>query len=223
MSQEGDCTVGNRILTIGVCFLFLLGIFSTGCFDKKEGDNTNSKLRATDPNAGPTVDVSSGLKVQHMEGYVNQTEGSITDIRVYIALHAGTDALDIINDLFIHVTWTDHETGNNISGDADLLETNNSAVDSLDVNVFVAESIVDPHGSFQNSGLLDQDSIVVLNISTRELQRPPANADFGDDNGLDASSSGTLKLIFSSGVIPTIRGFNVPWSFPEEGGWVELY
>ena len=211
--------VSNKLLTMSISFLLVLVIFSTGCDDKKEGNNTSGNKTKDDDVTG---DTSGGIKVQQMEGYVSQTEGSITDIKVYIALHSGTDAVDIIDELDIHFAWTDREAEFAIGGVAYLVEANNSAVGSSDVNVFGAESIVDPHGSFQDSGVLDQDSIVVIYISTEELQRPPANADFGDDNGLDGKSVGTFKFI-ASGMSPSVKGFNVPGSFPDEGGWVELY
>lgn len=217
--------VSNKLLTMCISLLFLLVIFSTGCDDKKEGNNTSDNKTKEENETGvipPRDDVSGGIKVQHMEGYANQTGSSITDIKVYIALHSGTDAVDVINDLFIHFTWIDNEDEGAIGGAADLVEANNTEAESHNANKFWAESIADPHGSFQNSGVLDQDSLVVISISTWELQQPPANADLGDDNGLDASSSGTLKFIISE-MTPTIKGFNVPGSFPPDGGWVEMY
>ena len=220
MYKEGDYTVRNRLLTIGVCFLFLLVIFSTGCDDKKEGDNTSENSTKEEDETWKYK--YRGIKVQHMEGYVNQTEGSITDIRLYLALQAGTDAVDIMDELVITLTWTKGAWSGADDGTADLVEANNSEADLHNANVFWAESIVDPHDSFLDSGYLDQDSIVVIYIFTRELQQPPANADFGDDNGLVASSSGTIKFTVGC-TTDTIMSFNVPTSFPDEGGWVEFY
>ena len=211
-------------MTISVCFLFLIVVFSTGCDDKMEGNNTSGNKTNEDDKTGddePIQDVSGGIKVQQIEGYVNQTAQAVTDIRIYIALHSGTDAVDIIDELDIHFTWTDNEAGDAVGGAADL-RANNSKTTSPDSNVFWSEYVADPHGSFQNSGVLDQDSVIAIYIRTWELQQPPANADLGEDYGFDASSSGTLKFIVS-GMSPTVKGFNMPGSFPDEGGWVELY
>ena len=220
MSQEGDYMVGNRLLTLGVCFLFILIMFSTGCDDKKEGNNTSDNTSEEE-----TIiweDKIGGIKVQHIEGYVSPEDNSITDIKVYIALHAGVDPVDIKNELVIHFHWIEYEDDNNISGNAELVEANNSEAGPHKANIFGAESLADPHGSFEEGGFLDQDSLLVIYISTMQLQRPPANANFGDNNGLDASSKGLIKFVYGN-ANPTSDQFNVPWSFPDEGGWVEIY
>lgn len=192
--------------------------------------NTSGALqdRAQKTGAEATDDVSGGIKVQHIEGFVNASgagDGTVTDFRVYLALHAGTDGIDIQDELQIHMTWIDNEATGAVGGTADLVEANNSAVDDgLTVDVYWAEAIVDPHGSFTNSQVLDQDSVIVLHITCWELENGDASANFGAaGEGLDTSSDGSLKFIISSGMTPTIKGFNLPGSFPAGGGWVEFY
>ncbi|MDP6157025.1 MAG: hypothetical protein QF682_12950, partial [Candidatus Thermoplasmatota archaeon] len=123
----------------------------------------------------------------------------------------------------------DQESTGASSGTVDLVEANNSASvfnDDLGiVEEYSAAAVVDPHGSFVNNNVLDQDSVVLLNISCDEIERSPlvAAAAFGANGGLAASSSGSVKFIISSGMTPTIKGFNVPGSFPANGGWVKFY
>ena len=218
--KEEEGAVGIGTLIVFIAMVLVAAIAAAVLI------NTSGALqdRAKKTGAEATQDVSGGIKVQHVEGLVNATGGTISDFRVYLALHAGTDGIDIMDELEIHMTWVDNEATGAVGGTADLVEANNSAVaGGLTVNSFWAEAIVDPHGSFSNSQVLDQDSIVVVHITAWELQQAPASAALGADNGLDQSSDGTLKFIISSGMTPTIEGFNIPGSFPAGGGWVEFY
>ncbi|MDP7265161.1 MAG: hypothetical protein QGH39_06335 [Candidatus Thermoplasmatota archaeon] len=178
--------INNKPLTIGVCLLFLLVVISTGC---QESEKTDGRKKVVAISCPETPDV---IKVQGIEGYVNST-GGITDFRVKISLHSQPRTIDLLNDLTIRMSWVDQESGGIIAGTADLVEANNSAVDSLDANVYWAEPTIDPHGSFKESGILDLDSQVIIHITTWELKRSPAKADFGDNNGLNASSTGNVN------------------------------
>jgi len=216
--KEEDGAVGIGTLIVFIAMVLVAAIAAAVLI------NTSGALqdRAQQTGAEATSDVSGGIKVQHIEGFVNGS-GSVTDFRVYIALHAGTDGIDIMDELAIHMGWYDNEATGAVGGTADLVEANNSAAGVLNVNLFWAEAIVDPHGSFANSQSLDQDSIVVIHISCWEILQAPASATLGADLGLDQSSDGNLKFIISSGMTPTIEGFNIPGSFPAGGGWVEFY
>ena len=190
--------------------------------------NTSGSLqdRAQKTGSEATQDVSGGIKVQHVEGLVNGTGGTISDLRIYLALHAGTDGIDVYKELTIHMTWQDAEPLGATGGTIDLVEANNTKAAQDGMNAkFAATAIVDPHRSFQNSGILDQDSLIMLNVSCWEILENPLipALQFGGDFGLDQSSSGMFKFVISSGMTPTIEGWNVPGSFPAGGGWVEFY
>lgn len=183
--------------------------------------NTSGALqdRANKTGAEATDDVSGGIKVQHMEGYVSpQTAGfvpEITILRVYLALHSGTDAIDIEQELSVHLTYIDAENPSE-SGSADVVHDNNTGGGSP-IERFAHNITVDPHQSMENQGSLDQDSIVYIEITFEDFTTIPT------EGGLDPTSTGMFKFLISSGMTPTMKGFNCPSSYPSGGGWIELY
>jgi len=183
--------------------------------------NTSGALqdRANKTGAEATQDVSGGIKVQHMEGYVSpETPAGVPEIvilRVYLALHAGTDAVDVEQELQVHLTYIDAELPA-VAGSSDVIHDNNTGGGSP-IDRFQHNITVDPHQSMFSQGSLDQDSVIYLDFALATFDTPPT------DNGLDPTSSGTFKFVISSGMTPTMKGFNCPSSYPAGGGWVELY
>ena len=136
--KEEEGAVGIGTLIVFIAMVLVAAIAAAVLI------NTSGALqdRATKTGAEATQDVSGGIKVQHVEGLVNATGGTISDFRVYLALHAGTDGIDIMDELEIHMTWVDNEATGAVGGTADLVEANNSAVaGGLTVNSFWAEAI----------------------------------------------------------------------------------
>lgn len=180
--------------------------------------NTSGSLqdRANKTGQQATEDVSGGIKVQQMEGYVDTSNGEEMQIlRFYLALYSGTEAINIESDLAIHLSWIDREIPS-AGSVVDLTHVNSSGV-GIEVERFDHNITVDPHNSMQNSGSLDQDSLIYIDIVLPLLTSPPTGG------GLDVASSGVIKFIVATGMTPTIMGFNVPNSFPAAGGWVPLY
>jgi len=183
--------------------------------------NTSGALqdRANKTAAEATDDVSGGLKVQHIEGWVTDESiggvPEITILRVYLALHAGTDAVNIEQELSVHLTYIDAELPS-VAGSCDVIHDNNTGGGSP-IDRFQHNITVDPHQSMFSGGSLDQDSIIYIDLVLMGFDAPPAG------NGLDPASNGNFKFIISTGMTPTMKGFNCPSSYPSGGGWVELY
>jgi len=180
--------------------------------------NTSGALqdRANKTGQQATEDVSGGIKVQNMLGFVESTNGAEMQIlRFYLALYSGTEAINIESELTIHLSWTDREVPS--AGDVvDLVHVNATGA-GMEVERFDHNITMDPHNSMWNSGSLDQDSLIYIDIDLFGLTAPPTGG------GLDVASSGVVKFVVSTGMTPTIKGFNVPNSFPAAGGWVEFY
>jgi len=184
--------------------------------------NTAGSLqdRAQKTGAEATQDVSGGIKVQHMQGWVDPANAQMGIMRIYLALHAGTTAVSVEGELNVHMSWMDKTNmSGSMGGMADFLHANNSNLYNGQNEIFEHNITVDPHASMLNSGALDQDSLIYIDIEFSRMgnNTPP------DANGLDPSSTGILKFMISNGMTPTVKGFNVPGSFPGAGGWIELY
>jgi len=188
--------------------------------------NTSGSLqdRAQKTGAEATDDVSGGLKVQHMQGWVH-ANGQLGIVRLYLALHSGTDAVNVEDELAIHLSWVDMAAGGAAGGQADLLWVANTDLGPAPevCDAFTYNITVDPHGSLAGSGALDQDSLMFVDIILDGLALHLVNATGPGGGGLDPGSHGVVKFLISSGMTPTLKGFNVPGSFPAAGGWVELY
>lgn len=182
--------------------------------------NTAGSLqdRASRTGEQATQDVSGGLKVQHMEGWANNN-GQMGILHFYVALHSGTEAVDIGQELSVHLSWVDKEPASAMGGVADVAHLNSTSRLNNNLEMFTTNITADPHNSMSGGDYLDQDSLIMLEINFTEFQ----NFTAPNGGGLDPASTGIIKFIISSGVTPTERAFNLPGSFPAGGGWVKLY
>ena len=218
--RKNDGAVGIGTLIVFIAMVLVAAIAAAVLI------NTSGSLqdRAQKTGAEATEDVSGGIKVQQIEGRDNKTadgqEHEITEIKAYLALHSGTTAVDIEQELVIHITWNDREPGSSTGGVADFVHFNNTGVEKHSLCKFNHTIVADPHGSFFSSGSLDQDSVIAITLYFVQTE---AGYTAPTGGGLDPASDGTLKFLISSGVTPTVKGFNVPGSMPAGGGWVELY
>ena len=224
--RKNDGAVGIGTLIVFIAMVLVAAIAAAVLI------NTSGSLqdRAQKTGAEATEDVSGGLKVQHMQGWVHPTIGQMGILRLYLSLHAGTDAVNIQDELAIHLSFVDMAGTGASGGQADLLWIANSdlgpaAPETCDP--FTYNITVDPHGSLAGSGALDQDSLMYVDIILDGAATHLVNATVAGTapagGGFDPGSHGVVKFLISSGMTPTLKGFNVPGSFPAAGGWIELY
>lgn len=175
--------------------------------------NTSGQLqdRAQQTGSQATEDVSGGIKVQHMECEVEAgAPNEVTSLRFYLALHSGTSAVDLQSTLVVHLSWIDQDPLGTETGVVDCI------YNAVPGDTFSVVEVVDPHASYPPS--LDQDSLVYIQIDIDTLTSPPTN---GALNGLDPASSGQAKFVISTGMTPTLEGFDIPGSFPGVG-WIPM-
>ncbi|MDP6180906.1 MAG: hypothetical protein QGG48_13555 [Desulfatiglandales bacterium] len=214
MKENGAVGIGTLIVFIA---MVLVAAIAAAVLINTAGSLQD---RAQKTGAEATQDVSGGIKVQHMQGWVSPLNSQMVVMRVYLALHAGTTAVNIDGELNIHMSWIDKtNSSGSIGGMADFLHRNNSNLNNGENEIFQTNITIDPHSSMLNSGVLDQDSLIYVDIEFGDM----GNSTPPDANGFDPSSNGIIKFMVSNGMTPTIKGFNVPGSFPGGGGWIELY
>ena len=174
---------------------------------------------------------SSTLKIVHMEGWVNNTTGEMEKLRFLVELHPPglgvneeIEPIDIEQDLYIHITWIDKEpnTDHGEGGNNDLVHENNSKLDD-DLEIFTIEIISDPNNAMVSQGLFSQECRAFIILDFNEMEDNSWYSDVPSGGGLDPASSGSLKFMFSTGIYPMIKSYNVPYYFPEKGGWIALY
>jgi len=172
---------------------------------------------------------ASTIKIVHMEGWVNNSSGEMEKLRFLIELHPpGLDAnediepIDIEQNLSIHLSWCDMEPGTDygVAGVSDLVHQNNTNR-QYELDIFTTEIISDPNNDMANKGLFGQDCRIFIVIDFNDFNDSPWHPPTG--SGLDPASSGTMKFMFSTGISPMIKSYTVPYFFPEERGWIDLY
>ena len=214
----------KKILSIVNIFLILILILITSAYilyvnpkEIKEGEQTHYHSNYYYDRFTEYTD-AGGIKVQHAEGWVNNNS-VITMIHLYLSLYSGTDAVDIEQELMVHLSWTEGFLTYSPGGVADLVHKESTSRLTNRLEMFTHNTTLDPHGSMEHSGALDVDSLIMIEIDFNEFEnytKPP-------NNGLTNSSMIFVKFIFDSNENSTDWRFRIPYNLSDNNGWVELY
>lgn len=215
-NEEGAIGIGTLIVFIA---LVLVAAIASAVLINTAGD-LQSRARRTGEDA--VDDVSGGINVLQVDGQYDATSGQIDNLKVYICLYSGTDAINIGDStepspagdgsLVIHQAVVDFNDAE--SGTADY----GAQAVGTTIQWTSNDIVVDPHGAYANSNVLDQDSIIAITIPITDGGTPPSAVP------LSPRSEVTLSFMVGAGGSPTLVTFMTPGTYnAQDDDWINLY
>jgi len=212
----------KKVLTIVNIFLVLILVTSAYILYEKpkepeEGEETHYHSNYYYDRFTEYGD-SGGIKLHHAEGWVNNNS-DVTLLHLYVSLYSLTDAVDVEQELILHLEWLDGPLFEGPKAVANLMHVNSTSRLKNGLEMFTHNTTLDPHGSMEHSGVLDRDSLIMIEIDFNEFGNStnPAN------NRLRAYSSVVIDFIFNTNENSIESRLRVPYNLSDNTGWIELY
>jgi flagellin FlaB len=210
-----DAAIGIGTLIVFIALVLVAAIAAAVVI------NTAGNLQESAEKLGSETqeDVSTGIKTQHMEGQINAAGDEILDIRIYIVLYAGADAMDL-RYLVLHIEGSDNEP-TPVGFSVDAIHANHPNPPTT-YNTYTVTEISDPLNSYDptnNKYYLDQEATLRLELNDiDDAVTWPAGT---ISDGLSPLSDISVKFINSKGGTVTREDTSTPGSYTANA-WVEF-
>ena len=205
--REGAIGIGTLIIFIA---LVLVAVIAAVVII-----NTASELEQKSQEVGSEAqdEVGLALKVQQFEGQVNGGGTEMINLRSYVTLIGGADAVDMLA-VVLHISGVDYEgTGTGFSDDFIHADAPNPG----GLPTYTITEITDPHNSYDGTTLFKLDEDAILRIDITDL---PGQIG-GGFNGLSPLSDITMQFMVATGGAITTESAETPGAYVADA-WMDL-
>lgn len=208
IKNDEDGAIGIGTLIVFIAMVLVAAIAAAVLIDT--AGNLQSRAKRTGEDA--VDDVSGGIQVLAVEGQYDDASGEIDVIKVYMVLYSGTEPVNVgrvgamAGNLAIYAAVSD--TTDEESGSAVYVA---DATDTDSLAWAADEIIIDPHGQYNDNGILDQDSIITVSFAVPEAIT------------LAPRSSVQMRFMVGAGGTPTVSTAFTPGIYSaQDNDWIEL-